>query len=90
MNAKTSFLFVSLFSVLVFSPAYPQQNKQLFRVGVLSPLLGRENLFFETLRQSLQKLGYREGENITFVIGKGNTLTSWQATPQRCGSCKSM
>jgi putative ABC transport system substrate-binding protein len=36
-------------------------------VGVLSPFLGSESLFFETLRHRLVALGYVEGRNLAFV-----------------------
>src|SRR5690349_7047053 len=37
------------------------------RVGVLSPFVGSESLFFDILRQRLHELGYTEGRNIAYV-----------------------
>ena len=34
---------------------------------MLSPFIGPDNAFFETLRQRLQQLGYVEGRNVSFV-----------------------
>src|SRR6185295_17319744 len=44
-----------------------QGGKPLPRIGVLSPFIGPDNAFFETLRQRLQQLGYVEGRNVSFV-----------------------
>ena len=47
--------------------AEPQGASKVARVGVLSPFVGPDSLFFETLRQRLQELGYVEGSNVAFV-----------------------
>ena len=44
-----------------------QGGKPIPRIGVLSPFIGPDNAFFETLRQRLQQLGYVEGRNVSFV-----------------------
>ncbi|MBI3635548.1 MAG: ABC transporter substrate-binding protein [Candidatus Rokubacteria bacterium] len=43
------------------------QGARVSRIGVLSPFIGPDSLFFETLRRRLQELGYVEGRNIAFV-----------------------
>lgn len=54
-----------LFFMLSAAPAAAQaKNRQ---VGVLSPFLNRENLFFDTLRGEMTKLGYADGKNVTYV-----------------------
>lgn len=40
---------------------------QVARVGVLSPFIGPDSDFFETLRGRLQELGYIEGRNIAYI-----------------------
>lgn len=40
---------------------------QLARIGVLSPFIGPDAGFFESLRQRLQELGYVEGRNAAFI-----------------------
>jgi putative ABC transport system substrate-binding protein len=45
-------------------PAGAQGGKPMPRVGVLSPFIGSDNAFFETIRQRLQELGYVEGSYI--------------------------
>jgi putative ABC transport system substrate-binding protein len=52
------------------------------RVGVLSPFLGPDSLFFETLRGRLQELGYVEGRNITFVYRAAEDFDQLQAHAQ--------
>jgi putative ABC transport system substrate-binding protein len=37
------------------------------RIGVLSPFINQENLFFDTLRQELNRLGYIDGRNVSYV-----------------------
>src|SRR5581483_5829532 len=37
------------------------------QIGVLSPFVNRDNLFFETLRSELARLGYGEGKNFAYV-----------------------
>lgn len=61
----------ALIGLLLFLSAPPpgetQGGKPLPRIGVLSPFIGPDNAFFETLRQRLQQLGYVEGRNVSFV-----------------------
>ena len=40
---------------------------QVARVGVLSPFVGPDSGFFETLRERLQQLGYIEGRNVAYI-----------------------
>jgi putative ABC transport system substrate-binding protein len=40
---------------------------QVARVGVLSPFIGPDSGFFETLRERLQQLGYTEGRNVAYI-----------------------
>jgi putative ABC transport system substrate-binding protein len=47
--------------------SFAQGNERLVRIGVLSPFIGPDALFFETLRQRLQELGYIEGRNAAFI-----------------------
>jgi putative tryptophan/tyrosine transport system substrate-binding protein len=49
-------------------PAPAQTAARIARIGVLSPFIGPESLFFETLRRRLGELGYVEGRNIAFVV----------------------
>jgi len=49
------------------SPARAQGPRRIARVGVLSPFLGPDSLFFEVLRQRLHELGYVEGQTVAFV-----------------------
>jgi putative ABC transport system substrate-binding protein len=59
------FLLLYLPTTLPMGNSYAQpKNRQ---VGVLSPFLNRENLFFDTLRQEMTKLGYVEGKSVTYV-----------------------
>jgi ABC-type uncharacterized transport system substrate-binding protein len=56
-----------------------QDPRRLSRVGVLSPFLGSDSLFFETLRVKLQELGYVEGRNISFVYRAAEDFDQLQA-----------
>jgi ABC-type uncharacterized transport system substrate-binding protein len=47
----------------VFAEAQPKGR----RIGVLSPFLNRENLFFDTLRREMAKLGYTDGKDVAYV-----------------------
>ncbi len=44
-----------------------QGSSQIARIGVLSPFIGPDSGFFETLRERLQKLGYIEGRNVAYI-----------------------
>jgi putative ABC transport system substrate-binding protein len=48
-------------------PAGAQGGKPMPRVGVLSPFIGSDNAFFETIRQRLQELGYVEGRTVSYI-----------------------
>ena len=47
--------------------AFAQVAQRLSRIGVLSPFIGPDTAFFESLRQRLQELGYVEGRNVAFI-----------------------
>lgn len=46
------------------------------RIGVLSPFLGPDSAFFETLRSELKRLGYIEGRNTAFIYRAGEDYGS--------------
>jgi putative ABC transport system substrate-binding protein len=56
-----------------------QGPAKISRVGVLSPFLGPDSLFFETLRVRLEELGYVEGRNIAFVYRAAGEFEQLQA-----------
>ena len=58
---------IALFALGALPLAEAQQAPRLARIGVLSPFIGPDSGFFETLRQRLQGLGYVEGRNAAFV-----------------------
>jgi putative tryptophan/tyrosine transport system substrate-binding protein len=58
---------------------HAQTPGRLYRVGVLSPFLGPDSLFFDTLRGRLQKLGYVEGRNVSFVYREAEGFDQLQA-----------
>ena len=61
-------LWFPLLCAAALFPAFAAQAQQKTRqIGVLSPFLNRENLFFDTLRQEMKTLGYTEGKNISYV-----------------------
>lgn len=49
------------------------------RVGVLSPFVGPDNGFFETLRQRLMELGHVEGRNIQFIFRAAENFDQLQS-----------
>jgi putative ABC transport system substrate-binding protein len=61
------------------TPVEGQSTSRLQRVGVLSPFIGPDSLFFETLRQRLRELGYVEGQNIVFVYRASEDFDQLQA-----------
>jgi ABC-type uncharacterized transport system substrate-binding protein len=71
-----------LFIVCVLSPssfATAQARAAVPRIGVLSPFLGPDTAFFETLRQRLQELGYVEGRSVSFVYRAAEGFDQLQA-----------
>jgi putative ABC transport system substrate-binding protein len=42
-------------------------QERLARIGVLSPFIGPDSAFFESLRSRLQELGYVEGKNAAYI-----------------------
>ena len=58
---------VALLALGALPLAEAQQAPRLARIGVLSPFIGPDTAFFETLRQRLQELGYVEGRNAAFI-----------------------
>jgi putative ABC transport system substrate-binding protein len=52
---------------------------RLSRVGVLSPFIGPDSLFFDTLRVRLQEIGYVEGRTISFVYREAEAFDQLQA-----------
>ncbi len=61
------------------APAAAQPRAALSRVGVLSPFIGPDSLFFETVRQRLGELGYVEGRNVAYVYRAAEAFDQLQA-----------
>lgn len=62
--------FAVLIAVLLLALpglAGAQAGKPMPRVGVLSPFIGSDNAFFETIRKRLQELGYVEGRTVSYI-----------------------
>ena len=56
------------------------------QIGVLSPFINRDNLFFETLRSELTRLGHSEGKNVAYVYRNSESfdgLSSYAADMTR-------
>jgi putative ABC transport system substrate-binding protein len=53
--------------ILHAAPAVAQRSSRAARVGVLSPFIGPDSLFFETLRRRLAALGHVEGRNLELI-----------------------
>jgi ABC-type uncharacterized transport system substrate-binding protein len=60
-------LIAALLSVVVTSPVAAQQPGRARQIGVLSPFVGPDSGFLETIRQRLQELGHIEGRHVTYV-----------------------
>lgn len=60
-------LVALLLSLWLLSQGEAQTAKTVARIGVLSPFIGPDTAFFETLRLRLQQLGYVEGRNVYFI-----------------------
>ena len=56
-----------------------QSGKPMPRVGVLSPFIGSDNAFFETLRKRMQQLGYVEGRSVAYVYRAAEDFDQLQA-----------
>ena len=56
-----------LLTLIAFQPIQASAQSKVRQVGVLSPFVNRDNLFFETLRQQMTGLGYAEGKNVVYV-----------------------
>jgi putative ABC transport system substrate-binding protein len=69
-----------LAAVLVPShPLVAQGPNRLATVGVLSPFVGPDSLFYETLRRRLRELGYVEGRNLAFVYRGAESFDQLEA-----------
>src|SRR3954454_2151499 len=42
-------------------------HADVHRIGVLSPFINQENVFFETFRRELNRLGYIDGKNVSYI-----------------------
>lgn len=60
-------LIATMLLLALPGPAGAQAAKPMPRVGVLSPFIGSDNGFFETIRQRLQELGYLEGRTVSYI-----------------------
>lgn len=60
-------VLIALLLLALPAPAGAQGGKPMPRVGVLSPFIGSDNAFFETIRQRLQELGYVEGRTVSYI-----------------------
>jgi putative tryptophan/tyrosine transport system substrate-binding protein len=58
--------------------ALGQRPPRTARVGVLSPFIGPDSLFFETLRRRLAALGYVEGRNVAYIYRAAEDFDSLQ------------
>jgi ABC-type uncharacterized transport system substrate-binding protein len=63
----------------VHGPAAAQPAGSMARVGVLSPFLGPDNAFFDTLRHDLRERGHVEGRNVQFVYRAAESFDQLQA-----------
>jgi ABC-type uncharacterized transport system substrate-binding protein len=60
-------------------PTDAQIAPRVARVGVLSPFIGPDSMFFEVLRQRLAELGYVEGRSVAFVYRAAEDFDQLQA-----------
>jgi putative ABC transport system substrate-binding protein len=67
MRSAVIALLASVVVAAAPAPANAQSASKIARVGVLSPFIGPDSMFFEVLRQRLAELGYVEGRSIAFV-----------------------
>jgi ABC-type uncharacterized transport system substrate-binding protein len=70
-----------MFAVVVSAatPANAQGGARIARVGVLSPFIGPDSMFFETLRQRLRDLGHVEGKTVSYVYRAAEDFEQLQA-----------
>ncbi len=68
-----------LASLALVTAAAAQGRAALPRVGVLSPFIGPDSVFFETLRTRLGELGYVEGRSIAYVYRAAESFDQLQA-----------
>jgi len=68
IDRRRTLLRVGAISVAAGSPrGLFAAGERLVRIGVLSPFLGPDSAFFETVRVRLAELGYVEGRNVEYV-----------------------
>lgn len=78
-------LILSLLLFLISSELATAQIRAR-QIGVLSPFINRDNLFFETLRGELTRLGHSEGKNVAYVYRNSESfdgLSSYAADMTR-------
>jgi ABC-type uncharacterized transport system substrate-binding protein len=78
---RAAIVALLVFSVVVSAatPAGAQGATRIARVGVLSPFIGPDSMFFETLRQRLRDLGHVEGKTIAYVYRAAEDFEQLQA-----------
>jgi ABC-type uncharacterized transport system substrate-binding protein len=83
MRAVMHAALVVLLAVVAIScapvPAVAQSAPRVARVGVLSPFIGPDSMFFEVLRRRLGELGYVEGRSVAFVYRAAEDFDQLQA-----------
>jgi putative tryptophan/tyrosine transport system substrate-binding protein len=79
MRAAIVALLVFVAVVSAAAPADAQGAARIARVGVLSPFIGPDSMFFETLRQRLRDLGHVEGKTVAFVYRAAEDFEQLQA-----------
>jgi len=67
VRIRASAVLIALLLLALPGPAGAQGGKPMPRVGVLSPFIGSDNAFFETIRQRLQEFGYVEGRTVSYI-----------------------
>lgn len=72
-------LLVTMVAGLPLAVSAQQGQQRIARIGVLSPFIGGDSLFLETLRQRLRELGWVEGWNVAFVYRAAEDFDRLQA-----------
>ncbi len=72
-------MLATLLVVSVPEAARAQPAKPMPRVGVLSPFIGSDNAFFDTIRNRMQQLGYVEGRSVAYVYRAAEDFDQLQA-----------